>query len=75
MVSATLSSKFQIVIPKQVREEMGLRPGQRLVFVPEGKVLHLVVPMDLEEFLGCAAGAEPGGYRDKTDRIHAGPDR
>lgn len=34
---ATLSSKFQISIPKAVREEQQWKAGQEFVFIPKGK--------------------------------------
>jgi len=36
MQMAKVSSKYQIVIPKTVREALGLRPGDRLLIVAEG---------------------------------------
>jgi AbrB family looped-hinge helix DNA binding protein len=65
---ATVSSKFQILIPKEVRDHMGLRAGQRIAFIakPEG---FLVVPVPKrEELAGMARGANPEGYRDRNDR-------
>jgi AbrB family looped-hinge helix DNA binding protein len=43
MQMAKVSSKYQIVIPKRVREALGLRPGDRLLIVAEGDkaVMHL----------------------------------
>ncbi len=35
--TATLSSKFQISIPKAVREEANWKAGQEFVFIPKGK--------------------------------------
>ena len=37
--TATLSSKFQISIPKAVREELHWEAGQEFVFIPKGKAL------------------------------------
>ena len=34
MSTATISSKFQIIIPKQIRKRFNLQPGQKLVFIP-----------------------------------------
>lgn len=36
-----LSSRYQIVIPKQVREALGLRPGDRLLVEIEGNKVVL----------------------------------
>ena len=66
--TATLSSKFQISIPKAVREEQRWVAGQEFVFVPKGKgVLVMPVP-PLAELAGIAKGARKDGYRDRKDR-------
>lgn len=66
--SATLSSKFQISIPKSVREEQHWEAGQEFVFIPKGKgVLVMPVPK-LEELAGIARGANKENYRDREDR-------
>lgn len=67
--TATLSSKFQISIPKSVREEQHWEAGQEFVFIPKGKgVLVMPVP-ELEELAGIAKGASKEGYRDRSDRF------
>jgi AbrB family looped-hinge helix DNA binding protein len=68
MASVTVSSKFQIVIPKAVREAAGIVPGQKLVLVTKGRIVHLVPQMTLDEFVGSAKGADPAGYRDRRDQ-------
>ena len=68
MNAVTLSSKFQISIPKEVREKKGWKPGQRLAFVPRGNDYVLVPVPALEEIFGIAKGADPTGYRDRNDR-------
>jgi AbrB family looped-hinge helix DNA binding protein len=66
--TATLSSKFQISIPKTVREEKHWQAGQEFVFIPKGKgVLMMPVP-ELDELVGVAKGARKDGYRDRKDR-------
>lgn len=37
MTTATVSSKFQISIPKEVREAMHIEPGQQYEFIPMGR--------------------------------------
>jgi AbrB family looped-hinge helix DNA binding protein len=66
--TATLSSKFQISIPKAVRDEQHWVAGQELVFIPKGKgVLIMPVP-ELTQLAGIAKGARKEGYRDREDR-------
>jgi AbrB family looped-hinge helix DNA binding protein len=66
--TATLSTKFQISIPKPVREEQQWEAGQEFVFIPKGKgVLVMPVP-ELKQLAGIAKGAKTDRYRDRRDR-------
>lgn len=65
---ATLSAKFQISIPKAVREEQQWRAGQEFVFVPKGKGVLLMPVPELEQLAGIARGAQAKNYRDRVDR-------
>ena len=66
--TATLSSKYQISIPKSVRDEQHWEAGQEFVFIPKGKgVLVMPVP-EFDELAGIAKGARKEGYRDRKDR-------
>jgi AbrB family looped-hinge helix DNA binding protein len=66
--STTISSKFQISLPKEVRERQKWRAGQKLVFVETGNGVMLVPVPTAEELFGIAKGADPEGYRDRKDR-------
>lgn len=67
--TTTLSSKFQISIPKSVRDEQHWLAGQEFVFIPKGKgVLVMPVP-ELKDLAGVAEGARTTGYRDRKDRF------
>ena len=67
--TTTLSSKFQISIPKSVRDEQHWQAGQEFVFIPKGKgVLVMPVP-ELMDLAGIAEGARTTGYRDRKDRF------
>lgn len=49
---AKVSSKYQIVIPKRVREELGVRPGDRfLIAVEDGKVVMRLRPRSYARYL------------------------
>ncbi len=66
--TATLSSKFQISIPKAIRDEQQWKAGQEFVFIPKGKgVLVMPVP-ELAQLAGIAKGAKTDGYRERADR-------
>ena len=65
----TISSKFQIVIPKEAREILKLRPQQKLPVLEKDGLLILVPQRPLNAMRGVAAGAKVNGYREKKDRI------
>ena len=66
--TATLSTKFQISIPKAVRTEQHWEAGQEFVFIPKGKGVLLMPVPSLEDLKGMAKGANPSNYRDRKDR-------
>ncbi len=68
-VITKLSSKFQISIPKELREKQGWKAGQRFVFMPKGAGFLLVPVPELDDLFGIAKGANPENYRDRNDRI------
>lgn len=66
--TTTLSSKYQISIPKAVREAQHWKAGQEFVFIPKGKgVLMMPVP-EREHLVGLAKHAAAIDYRDRRDR-------
>jgi AbrB family looped-hinge helix DNA binding protein len=68
MAMATLSSKFQIVIPKAVREKLQLSPRQRLQVVEKGGVITLVPDVPLKSLKGALKGMSKTDLREKNDR-------
>ncbi|MGH8283811.1 MAG: AbrB/MazE/SpoVT family DNA-binding domain-containing protein [Gammaproteobacteria bacterium] len=67
--TATLSSKFQISIPKAIREQRHWKAGQEFVFLPKGNgVLVMPVP-EWKRLAGIAKGAKADEYRDRADRF------
>jgi len=67
--TATLSSKFQISIPKAVRTSHRWAAGQAFAFIPKGTGVLLVPVPRAADLKGIAAGANPNGYRDRSDRF------
>ena len=68
MAQATVSTKYQVVIPKDIREEVRLASGQVVQVIAKGGVISLVPDRPLRELRGFVRGIETEGYRDKTDR-------
>lgn len=65
---ATISSKFQILVPKKIREQLHIKPGQHFIFIPKGDCLELVPMRDIKELRGILAGANTDNIRDRNDR-------
>jgi AbrB family looped-hinge helix DNA binding protein len=68
MSQATLSEKFQLSIPKAIREQLNLRAGQQFIFVTKGDSIVLVPKRKAEEMRGFMRGASTDDYRDRQDR-------
>jgi AbrB family looped-hinge helix DNA binding protein len=64
MAEATLSSKNQIVVPREAREALGVRPGDKLIVVVRGNtVVILPRPRSWSKALrGLAKEPHPKGY-------------
>ncbi len=68
MSHTVVSSKYQVVIPKQVRERVHLQPGQKLAVIVRGNVISLVPELPLEDLRGFVKGISAEGLREKVDR-------
>lgn len=69
MSMTTISPKFQIVIPKDVREKLQLSPSQRLQVLEKGGVITLVPEVPLKSLKGALKGMSRTGLREKKDRV------
>jgi AbrB family looped-hinge helix DNA binding protein len=65
---AVISPKFQIVIPKEIRERLDLRPGQQVALIERQGLITIVPQRPISELRGIARGAPTDDYRDETDR-------
>jgi len=68
MNTVTLSTKYQLVIPREVRERLDLEPGAKLTVIERGGILYLVPERPIAELRGVARGARRKGLREKKDR-------
>jgi AbrB family looped-hinge helix DNA binding protein len=67
--TATLSSKFQISIPKAIRTAQQWEAGLTFAFIPKGAGVLLVPVPKPESLRGIAKGASAIDYRDRSDRF------
>jgi AbrB family looped-hinge helix DNA binding protein len=66
--TSKLSSKYQVSIPKALRERLAWRPGQKVAFIDKGKGVLMIRVPEREELVGIARGANLENYRDRNDR-------
>jgi AbrB family looped-hinge helix DNA binding protein len=67
----TISSKYQIVIPREVREQFNLKPGQKLMFIPFQKSIRLVIVPSVKEARGMFKGINPENLREEEDEARS----
>ncbi len=71
MMQAKLSSKFQLSIPKAVRDNLQLEPGQQFVLLERGHIIELIPAQRLEDTRGLLSSLKdkaPMDYRDRGER-------
>jgi len=68
MPSTTISSKFQIVIPKEVQDKLHLRPRRRLHVIEKGGVITLMLEPPLVSLKGALKGMSTADVREKKGR-------
>ena len=56
MTTVTVSPKFQVVIPKEIREEMKLKPGQKLQIIALGDRIEFIVLKNIKDARGFLKG-------------------
>lgn len=68
MQFVTVSPKYQVVIPKTVREALKLRPGQKMQVVEYGGRIELIPERDIKELRGFLKGIHTE-FKREEDRV------
>lgn len=68
VLSVKVSPKFQVVIPKEIRESLHLSPGQRMQVVQYENRIELIPEKDVSELEGFLKGMNTEFTRD-NDRL------
>jgi AbrB family looped-hinge helix DNA binding protein len=65
MQLVTVSPKYQVVIPKKVREALNVRPGQKLQVIEYAGRIELVPECDIRELRGFVKGIHTAFSREE----------
>jgi AbrB family looped-hinge helix DNA binding protein len=68
MKAVTVSSKFQVVIPRELRESMGIRPGARFQVLQYENRLELIPIKEPQNLRGFIKGIDTAVNREE-DRV------
>ena len=68
MAHAVVSPKFQVVIPKVIRREVGLKSGQVVQIISKGGVIAMVPDQPVDQMKGYLKGMKTSALREKKDR-------
>ena len=68
MLTVTVSPKFQVVIPRPVRDNLQIQPGQKMQVVEYEGRIELLPVRDIAELRGFLKGINTGFEREE-DRV------
>ena len=68
MNTVTISSKYQVVIPRPIRDLFNLKPGQKITFIPLNNTLRVVIVPPIEDAQCIFPGIDTDPHREKEDR-------
>ena len=68
MHSVTVSPKFQVVIPRAVRDNLQLRPGQRMQVIEYSGRVEFIPERDISDLRGFVKGINTDISRE-ADRV------
>jgi AbrB family looped-hinge helix DNA binding protein len=69
MEATTISSKYQVVIPRKIRELYDLKPGYKVVFIPFESTLRVVFAPSIKQARGMFPGIDTSVEREDEDRV------
>ncbi len=67
MEAVTVSSQYQIVIPREVRDQFGVKPGDKILFIPYKNTLRAVIVPPIQQGRGLFKGVQTENLREEQD--------
>lgn len=68
MATMTITRKFQVAIPKEVREKLHLKIGQKISLVAKGGIIYLIPQRPLASYKGFIKIRSATAVRESEDR-------
>jgi len=68
MVKVTISAKYQVVIPKQIRQSLNLKKGQKMIVLVKDGIINLLPEKPLSEMKGAFKGMDTKDLREERER-------
>jgi AbrB family looped-hinge helix DNA binding protein len=68
MEAVTVSPKFQVVIPRAIRERLRIRAGQKMQMIQIGDQIVMVPLRSVREMRGSLPGLDTDVAREEEDR-------
>ena len=67
-MKVTISPKYQVVIPRELREAMHLKPGEKVEFLQYENSIEIIPVRDIKKMRGYLRGIDTTVTREK-DRV------
>lgn len=68
MAMATISSKYQLAIPAEIRKKLHISPNQKVIVLEKGGIIHIILQRPLRDTKGFVKKMDTKDIREKADR-------
>ena len=69
MDTVTVSPKFQVVIPRDIREDMKIKPGEKMIVIEKEGTIHLIPAGKIKSMCGFVRDVSSKDLRDESERF------
>ena len=69
MEQVSISPKYQVVIPKDIRDYYGIKPGEKMIMIPYNGRIEMVLEKDIKSMRGFIRGIDTEVVRERNDRL------